>query len=189
MGIHWLCRLHCINGEHSSASDLDEDTYAMHSANHAGDDDDEIIQCDADMADRVIIDGGSCNNLASIEMVEKLCLTTTRHPHPYYIQWLNECGKLKISRRVRVHFTLGSYHDYVDCDVIPMQACSLLLGRPWQYDNSVIHHGRTNSYTLESKGQTINLLPMTPNEIVNDDKAKAKDTHEFCSYRSFRDNI
>ena len=27
---------------------------------------------------RVIIDGGSCNNLASIEMVEKLCLTTTR---------------------------------------------------------------------------------------------------------------
>ena len=28
----------------------------------------------------VIIDGGSCNNLASIEMVEKLCLTTTRHP-------------------------------------------------------------------------------------------------------------
>jgi hypothetical protein len=29
---------------------------------------------------RVIIDGGSSNNLASIEMVEKLCITTTRHP-------------------------------------------------------------------------------------------------------------
>ena len=40
------------NGEYSSASDLDEDTYAMHSANHAGDDDEEIIQCDADMADK-----------------------------------------------------------------------------------------------------------------------------------------
>ena len=57
---------------------------------------------------RVIIDCGSCNNLASIEMVEKLCLTTTRHPHPYYIQWFNDCGKLKVTRRVRVHFTLGS---------------------------------------------------------------------------------
>ena len=35
---------------------------------------------------RVIIDGGSCNNLASMEMVEKLSLTTRPHPHPYYIQ-------------------------------------------------------------------------------------------------------
>ena len=68
-----------------------------------------------------------------------------------------------------MHFTIGSYHDYVDCDVVPMQACSLLLGRPWQYDNSVIHHGRTNSYTLMFEGKTINLLPMTPDEIVNID--------------------
>ncbi|PVH36619.1 hypothetical protein PAHAL_6G124100 [Panicum hallii] len=38
---------------------------------------------------RIIIDGGSCNNLASSEMVEKLALTTKPHPHPYHIQWLN----------------------------------------------------------------------------------------------------
>lgn len=135
---------------------------------------------------RVIIDGGSCNNLASTEMVEKLCLTITRHPHPYYIQWFNECGKLKVTRRVRVHFTLGSYHDYVDCDVVPMQACSLLLGRPRQYDNSVTHHGRTNSYTLVFNGKTINLLPMTPNEIINDgkDKTTERTTHSMLTLNS-----
>ena len=33
----------------------------------------------------VIIDGGSCKNLASMEMVEKLSLTTRPHPHPYYL--------------------------------------------------------------------------------------------------------
>jgi hypothetical protein len=54
-----------------------------------------------------------------------------------------------------------------------MQACSLLLGRPWQYDNSVIHHGRTNSYTLVFKGKIINLLPMNPTEIVHSEKTKA----------------
>jgi hypothetical protein len=54
-----------------------------------------------------------------------------------------------------------------------MQACSLLLGRPWQYDNSVIHHGRTNSYTLTFEGKMINLLPMNPTEIVNSEKARA----------------
>jgi hypothetical protein len=32
---------------------------------------------------RIIIDGGSCNNLVSINMVEKLSLTTWQHPHPY----------------------------------------------------------------------------------------------------------
>jgi hypothetical protein len=31
----------------------------------------------------VIIDGGSCNNLVSTEMVENLCIATMRHPHPY----------------------------------------------------------------------------------------------------------
>ena len=78
----------------------------------------------------VIIDGGSYNNLASMEMVEKLSLTTRPHPHPYYIQWFNNSGKVKVTRIVRVHFSISTYADYVDCDVVPMQACSLLLGRP-----------------------------------------------------------
>lgn len=80
-------------------------------------------------------------------MVEKLCLTTQQHPHPYYIQWFNNCGKLKVTRVAKVHFSIGSYHDYAVCDVVPIQACSLLLGRPWQYDRDVVHHGRTNQYT------------------------------------------
>jgi hypothetical protein len=32
----------------------------------------------------MIIDRGSCNNLASSDMVEKLALSTNLHPHPYY---------------------------------------------------------------------------------------------------------
>ena len=31
----------------------------------------------------VIIDGGSCTNVASTYLVEKLALTTLKHPHPY----------------------------------------------------------------------------------------------------------
>ena len=55
---------------------------------------------------RVIIDGGSCNNLASMEMVEKLSLTTRPHRHPYYTQWFNNSGKVKVTRTVHVHFLL-----------------------------------------------------------------------------------
>ena len=43
---------------------------------------------------RVIIDGGSYNNLASMEMVQKLSVTTRPHPHPYYIQWFNNSGNV-----------------------------------------------------------------------------------------------
>nr|ABF96581.1 retrotransposon protein, putative, Ty3-gypsy subclass [Oryza sativa Japonica Group] len=45
---------------------------------------------------RVIIDGGSCNNLVSFDLVKKLGLTTRTHPHPYHIQWLNDSGRAKI---------------------------------------------------------------------------------------------
>jgi len=49
---------------------------------------------------RLIIDGGSCNNLASSNMVEKLSLTTKPHPHPYHIRWLNNSGKVKVTKLV-----------------------------------------------------------------------------------------
>jgi hypothetical protein len=123
---------------------------------------------------RIIIDGGSCNNLATTEMVEKLSLPTRPHPNPYHIQWLNQGGKLKVTRSVRVHFSMGSYHDYADCDVVPMEACSLLLSRPWQYDTDSLHHGRTNYYSLMFKDKKIILHPMSPEQIVKAGIARAK---------------
>jgi hypothetical protein len=79
---------------------------------------------------RMIIDGGSCNDLVSSDLAKKLGLTTQPHPHPYHIQWLNDLGKAKITQTCRVPFSIGVYSDFVDCDVVPMQACSILLGHP-----------------------------------------------------------
>jgi len=45
---------------------------------------------------RVIIDGGSCNNLVSSDLIKKLGLTTRAHPHPYHVQWFNNSGKVKV---------------------------------------------------------------------------------------------
>ncbi|XP_052483373.1 uncharacterized protein LOC128038592 [Gossypium raimondii] len=92
----------------------------------------------------VIIDGGSCTNVASTLMVEKLGLATTKHPHPYKLQWLNDGGELKVTKQVLISFTIGKYQDEVLCDVVPMYAGHLLLGRPWQFDKRAIHDGYTN---------------------------------------------
>ncbi|KAK1664854.1 hypothetical protein QYE76_053013 [Lolium multiflorum] len=124
-----------------------------------------------DKACKVIIDGGSCRNLASKELCAKLKLKYLPHPHPYYIQWLSNNGEMKVSHMVRVDFEIGPYKDSIDFDVVPMTVCHL-LGRPWLYDRSVQHNGRANTYHLEFKGKKINLQPMSPQQIVNESRQK-----------------
>ncbi|KAG2712430.1 hypothetical protein I3760_04G125400 [Carya illinoinensis] len=78
----------------------------------------------------MIIDGGSCTNVASTTLVEKLNLPTLKHSRPYKLQWLNDCGEVRVDRQVLVTFSIGKYQDEVLCDVVPMYAGHILLGRP-----------------------------------------------------------
>ncbi|XP_074303636.1 uncharacterized protein LOC141638107 [Silene latifolia] len=98
-------------------------------------------------------------------MVEKLKLPTTPHPKPYALHWLDDENKVKITKQVKVTLTMGSYNDDILCDVVPMDACHVLLGRPWQYDRDVVHRDRSNEYELVSKGKRIVLKPMAPGEV------------------------
>jgi hypothetical protein len=59
---------------------------------------------------RTIIDGGSCNNLVSADFAAKIVLTAGLHTHPYYIHWLNNSDKAKVTHTARVHFSIGTYH-------------------------------------------------------------------------------
>jgi hypothetical protein len=123
---------------------------------------------------RFIIDGGSCNNIVSAMLVEKLGLQTRRHPHLYHMQWLNNSGTVKVSSMVRLSFSIGDYHDEVDCDIIPMQACHLLLGRPWQFDVDSVHFGRSNKYSFIDKEKKVVLVPLTLEDIHASDVARMK---------------
>jgi hypothetical protein len=62
--------------------------------------------------------------------------------------------------------------------VVPMDACSLLLGHPWEFDTDAIHYGRSNKYTLIHKGKKIVLLPMTPIEIVQFENEKTNNAKQ-----------
>jgi len=81
------------------------------------------------------------------------------------MQWMNQSGTLKITHKVRVKFSIGSYVDTVDCDVAPMSACHLLLGRPWQFDLDATHAGRSNNYSFVHKGVNHVLKPMPESAI------------------------
>lgn len=98
---------------------------------------------------KVIIDDESCHNLANKDMCHKLGLKYLPHLCPYHVQWLSDKEEVKVNHIVCVTFSIGKYTNTVDCAVVPMMVCYLLLGRPWKYDHSTIHDGRINHYTFQ----------------------------------------
>jgi hypothetical protein len=108
----------------------------------------------------LIIDGGSFTNAISSDLVAELSLSTRRLPTLCYMQWMNQTSMLKITHKARVKFSISNYIDTVDCDVVAMSACHLLLGRPWQYDLDVTHSGRSNHYSFVHKGVSHVLKPL-----------------------------
>ncbi|XP_042386562.1 uncharacterized protein LOC121978260 [Zingiber officinale] len=140
-----------------------------------GDDDglqrENIFYTRCHVKDRVcglIIDGGSCVNVASKLMVDKFDLPTLKHRKPYRLQWLNNSGEIKVTKQVLISFTIGSYTDEVLCDVVPMQASHFLLGRPWQFDRRTTHDGYKNRYSFSKDDRNITLAPLTPRQDFKD---------------------
>ncbi|KAJ9698825.1 hypothetical protein PVL29_007754 [Vitis rotundifolia] len=108
----------------------------------------------------LIIDGGSCSNLASKELVEKLNLKTEDHPNPHQIAWVNETSIL-VSSRCLVTFNFSNNFELSAwCDVLPMKAAHIMLGRPWLFYERVQHDGYENTYTLVCNGRKKILRPM-----------------------------
>ena len=116
----------------------------------------------------LIIDGGSCANVASTTLVEKLGLKCEKHPKPYRLQWLNDSGEVKVTKQVVVPFSIGRYVDKVSCDVVPMHAGHVLLGRPWQFDRRVTHDGYQNRYSFRFNDKNVTLAPLSPKEVYQD---------------------
>jgi hypothetical protein len=128
-------------------------------------------QCQVNNTDcKLIIDSGSYTNVVSKSLVDALALSTWKHPQPHCIEWLYQSGKLKVTYKVRLKFSVGDHNDTVICDVFPMDACQLLLGRPWQYDRRSTRHGRSNTYSFWDDGRRRVLRPMFDKQIMVDAK-------------------
>nr|GEY20410.1 transposon Ty3-I Gag-Pol polyprotein [Tanacetum cinerariifolium] len=65
-------------------------------------------------------------------------------------------------------FHCNKYTDELWCEVIPMDACHILLGRPWLYDRRVKHDGYRNTYSFKKDGVSITLAPLNPKDAPPD---------------------
>lgn len=78
----------------------------------------------------LIVDNESCCNCCSPRLVEKLALTILPHSQPYQLQWINGDEGMVVNQQVIVKLSIGNYKDSMPCDIVPMDACHILLGRP-----------------------------------------------------------
>lgn len=116
----------------------------------------------------LIIDSGSVVNAISQYAVGKLELVPQKHPKPYKLQWLTDRSEICVGYQVPVTFSIGYFTDTVLCDVIPMEAAHILLGRPWQFDRKAIHDGFANTYAVTREGRTTRLWPLAPKDVIED---------------------
>ena len=58
----------------------------------------------------LIIEGGSCANIASLSMEEKLKLQAMAHLHPHYMKWLNHNEGLLVNVRCLISFLASKNH-------------------------------------------------------------------------------
>jgi len=68
---------------------------------------------------------------------------------------------VKVTKQVVIPFSIGKYIDEVLCDVVPMQASHILLGRTWQYNRKAIYDGVKNRCIIVKGGKTITCVPLT----------------------------
>ncbi|RDX97027.1 hypothetical protein CR513_20245, partial [Mucuna pruriens] len=61
----------------------------------------------------MILDGGSCTNVASVILVEKINLRIAKHPRPYKLQWLSHIGEVKVDKQISMPFSIENYKDEV----------------------------------------------------------------------------
>ncbi|CAL2249473.1 unnamed protein product [Prunus armeniaca] len=102
----------------------------------------------------VIFDGGSSENIISKEAVEKLKLPIEKHPNPYKVAWFRKGSEVPITSRCLVKFTIGNtIEDEAWCDVVPTDACHILLGRPWLFDKDMMHSTKANTYSFYKDGR------------------------------------
>jgi len=95
--------------------------------------------------------------------MDYLKLDTKMHSHSCDIGWIKQGPHINITYLCQVPISIGKHdQDSVTYNVVDMDKCHILLGRPWQYDVEAIHRERENIYMLTWKDKRVTMRPILP---------------------------
>lgn len=77
----------------------------------------------------MVIKGSSCSNIVSKDARKKLGLKTKPHLSPYKVAWVNNTN-LKVHERCLFTYSIAGLINQVQCGMLPLKVCHILLGRP-----------------------------------------------------------
>jgi hypothetical protein len=77
---------------------------------------------------KLVIDGGSCENVVIEVVVQKLALDTEKHPTPYSLEWLKNGNEIIVSKR-----------------------CLVICGRNFQWHKPMLYHWKRASNSTPIK--------------------------------------
>ena len=104
-------------------------------------------------------------------MVQKLNLPRVPHDLPYRAYGLGDEQWIDVFEKLYVSFNIGPYFDTIECDIMPLKYCHLILGREWQYDRSTIYDCRENTYTINKDGKKMVLFPLKDDETWKESRS------------------
>ena len=81
------------------------------------------------------------------KVVKWLGLTTKPHKKPYPLGWVCKDKKLQVTKQCDLKFAITSmYVDEVEFDVVPLDICGIVLGRPYLYDRKEMFYRKHNQF-------------------------------------------
>ncbi|GJR65927.1 arginine--tRNA ligase, chloroplastic/mitochondrial, partial [Tanacetum coccineum] len=152
---------------------------------HPADELDGNLYTDDEYSSRVfdvVIDGDSHENFITQDIVHQLKLPTEKHPLPYNL------GKFNVTECCRISFSIGKYKDQMLFDVVDMDACHIILGKPWVYDLNAIYNIEENTYKFKHNGGRFTLVPLMECNHVSEPKGKNSFIMRYQDFKEERED-
>jgi hypothetical protein len=123
-----------------------------------------------------IVDSRSQKNLISTKVIKQLGLSTTSHPQPYNIGWLQQGRDLRVSQQCQLSYGIQPFKDEVSCDVSPLDVCDVLLDQPYTWRHHVVYESRPRS-VIFTLGSHLYRIPEVVPTIVPPKKCRKVVSH------------
>jgi len=116
--------------------------------------------------------------------MERSNLHASTHPHPHNIKWLNQGKGLQVNSRCLISLSIRkNYQDKLWCDVITMDACHILPGRPWMFAGKIMNDSHLNIHYFSKGVKKATFVLFSPSQL-HKSKPQKKPEHSnlFLTY-------